>query len=278
MEMMARLGYGARGTVYLLVGALAVLAAIGRGGGMGGSKSALAYLMEQPFGWVLVGVLALGLLFFGAWRLLEAATDADGHGSEAKGLAIRAAHGISGVVYLGLAASAAAMASGYSSGGGSEGQATRDWTALLMSQPLGRWLVAGLGVVVVGAGIGFAVKGFRGDVMDRLSVPPGRRGWASALGRAGFSARGIVFVVMGGFLVLAAWQARSSAARGLGGALEALSEQPYGKALLALTAAGLAAFGAFGLVQARYRRVRAPEMTDLGDAAMAGMRSLRRAV
>jgi hypothetical protein len=234
--------------------------------------------MDQPFGWVLVGALAFGLVFFGVWRLVEAATDADGRGSEAKGLAIRLAHGISGVVYLGLAASAAAMALGYSSGGGSEGQATRDWTAWLMSQPFGRWLVAGVGITVLGVGIGFAVKGFKGDVMNRLSVPPHRRALASTLGRAGFAARGLVFVVIGGFLVLAAWQARSSAARGLGGVLEALSEQPYGKALLALTAAGLAAFGAFGLVQARYRRVRAPEMPDLGEAATVGMHKMRRVV
>ena len=252
--------------------------AIGTMGNTGGSKSALAHLMNQPFGWVLVGALALGLLFFACWRLIESATDADGCGSDAKGLALRAAHGLSGVIYLGLAASAAAMALGYSSGSGSEGQATRDWTAWLMSQPFGRWLVAGVGLSVAGAGIAFAVKGFRGDVMDKLSVPSGQRDWASALGRIGFAARGLVFIGIGGFLIVAAWQARSSAARGLGGALEALREQPYGSALLALTAGGLAAFGAFGLVQARYRRVRPPEMADLGVAATAGMSKVRQAV
>jgi hypothetical protein len=278
MEMMARLGYGARGVVHLLVGALAVLAAIGSGGDTGGSKSALAHLMDQPFGWVLVGTLALGLLFFAAWRIVEAATDADECGSDSKGLAVRAAHGLSGLIYVGLAASAAAMAFGYSSGGGSEGQETRDWTAWLMSQPSGRWLVAGVGVGVAGAGIGFALKGLRGDVMDRLAVSAGQQKWASALGRAGFAARGLVFVVIGGFLLSAAWQARSSTARGLGGALEALREQPYGWVLLTVTAAGLAAFGAFGLMQARYRRVEAPDMGEVGDAATAGLRKVRRAI
>jgi hypothetical protein len=231
--------------------------------------------MNQPFGWVLVGALALGLLFFAAWRMVEAATDADGCGSDPKGLAVRAAHALSGAIYLGLAASAAAMALGYSTGGGSEGQATRDGTAWLMSQPFGRWFVAGVGIAVAGAGIGFALKGLRGDVMDRLAVPAGQRDWASALGRTGFAARGVVFVLIGGFLVVAAWQARSSAARGLGGALEALREQPYGWVLLAVTAAGLAAFGAFGLVQARYRRVKAPDMVDVGNAATAGLRKVR---
>jgi hypothetical protein len=275
MEMMARLGYAARGVVYLLVGALAVLAAVGSGGDTAGSKSALAHLMDQPFGWVLVGALAFGLLFFAAWRVLEAMTDADGRGSDPKGLAVRAAHGVSGCIYLGLATSAAAMTLGYSSGGGAEGQATRDGTAWLMSQPFGRWLVGGVGVAIAAAGIGFAIKGLRGDVMDRLAIPARQRNWASALGRIGFAARGIVFVVIGGFLVAAAWQARSAAARGLGGALEALREQPYGWILLGITAAGLAAFGAFGLVQAVYRTVKAPDMAGVGDAASAGLRKVR---
>ena len=278
MEMMARLGYGARGIVYLLIGALAVLAAVGHGGDTGGSKSALVHLMDQPFGWMLVGALALGLLFFAMWRLLEAATDADRRGSDAKSLAVRAAHGLSGVIYLALAVSAATMALGLSSRGGSDGQATRDWIAWLMSQPFGRWLVAGVGIVVAGAGIGFALKGLRGDVMDRLSIPAAQRGWASALGRAGFVARGVIFVVVGGFLVVAAWKARSSAARGLGGALDALREQPSGWVLLAFTAARLAAFGAFGLGHARNRPVRGTDLTNLGDTASEGLRKVRRAI
>lgn len=275
MEIIARLGYGARGVVFLLIGGLAVLAAIGVGGKTGGSKSALSYLMTQTFGWIVVGTLALGLLFFAAWRLVEAFTDADNHGSDAKGLAVRAAHGLSGAIYLGLAASAAAMVLGYSSGAEAEGEAARDWTAWLMSQPLGRWLVAVVGTSVAGAGIGFALKGFRGDVMDRLAVPDAHKDLASALGRTGFVARGIVFFISGGFLVAAAWQARSSAARGLGGALEALREQPYGWVMLGLTAVGLAAFGAFGLVQARYRHVKAPEMSDIGEVATEGLRKVR---
>jgi hypothetical protein len=94
------------------------------------------------------------------------------------------------------------------------------------------------------------------------------------LGRLGFAARGVIFVVIGGFLVLAALRSSSSQVRGLGGALEALEAQPYGWALLAVTAAGLIAFGLFGLVQARYRRIDAPDLDDAKAAVATGIRRL----
>lgn len=275
METMARLGYGARGLVYCLVGIFALLAAIGMGGQTGGSRSALGHLLEQPFGSVLVGLLALGLACFAAWRIVEAASDADGHGSQPKQQALRAAHGLSGIVYAGLAVTAAGMALGHRSGGGDEDRAARDWTAWLMTQPLGEWLVGLVAVAIVCAGGAFAWKAWRGNVTDRLDVPPGQEHWIRLLGRAGYGARGIVFGLIGAFLLGAAWHSRSAEVKGLGSALRALQDQPYGWLLLAATAVGLACFGAFGLVQARYRRVAAPDAGDVPGVA-AALRMSRR--
>ncbi|WP_246388704.1 DUF1206 domain-containing protein [Microvirga mediterraneensis] len=101
VEALARFGYGARGVVYGLVGGLALLAAIGSGGQTGGSRSALQTLLSQPFGKLWLVLIALGLFGFCAWRVLEALTDADNRGSDAKGWGIRVAHLISGVIYAG---------------------------------------------------------------------------------------------------------------------------------------------------------------------------------
>jgi hypothetical protein len=262
VELLARAGYGARGAVYLLVGIFALLAAIGGGGGAGGSRSALAALLEQPFGAVLVGLLALGLAGFALWRLIEAATDADRRGDDTKGLAVRGAHAISGAVYGSLAISAAAMALGRGGGGDGEDKAAQDWTRWLMAQPAGRWLVAAVALAVVGVGLSYLWRAWQGRVADRLRLPPNHEGWACMAGRLGFGARGLVFVVVGIFLFAAAWHARSSEVRGLGGALDALREQPYGAFLLGATALGLACFGLFGLVQARYRHLDAPDLRD----------------
>jgi hypothetical protein len=261
VETLARFGYGARGVVYGLVGGLALLAAIGSGGQTGGSRSALQTLLSQPFGKFWLVVIALGLFGFCTWRILEALTDADRRGSDMKGMGIRAAHLISGFIYASLAISALNLALGRGSTGG-EDRAAQDWTAWLMSQPFGQWLVGLIGLAIAGTGLAFIWKAWRGNVTERLSLPADKRDWIVTLGRMGFAARGIVFLMIGGFLVLAALRASSSEVHGLGGALQALEQQPYGWVLLALTALGLFAFGLFGLVQARYRHIDAPDLDD----------------
>ena len=274
-ETLARLGYGARGMVYCLVGGLAVLAALGSGGQTGGSRSALATLPDQPLGKVLLAVIALGLAGFAAWRVVEGLTDADHRGSSRRALGIRAAHVGSGIIYAGLAFFALNLTLGRASGGGSDDKAARDWTAWLLGQPFGRWLVGAVGLAVIGAGLGFLLKAWRGQpVMQFLSCDAQTSRWARPLGRVGFAARGVVFVLIGFFLALAALHSNSREAKGLGGALESLQHEPYGWALLAVTAAGLFAFGLFGFVQARYRRIHAP---DLGESKRSIERQVRSA-
>jgi len=270
LETLARVGYGARGVVYGLVGGLALLAAIGSGGQTGGSRSALQTLLAQPFGKVWLFLIALGLFGFCTWRVVEALTDADHRGSDMKGWAIRGAHLIGGAIYAGLALSALNLALGQGSGGG-EDQAAQDWTAWLMSKPFGLWLVGLIGVGIAAVGLGFAWKAWRGDVAAHLALPADKRDWIVSLGRMGFAARGIVFMIIGGFLILAALHSSSAEVHGLGGALKALQQQPYGWVLLALTAIGLFAFGLYGLVQARYRHIDAPDLED-AKAAVAQMK------
>ncbi|KQT78422.1 DUF1206 domain-containing protein [Methylobacterium sp. Leaf466] len=266
LEHIARLGYGARGAVYCLVGGLAVLAAVGTGGQTGGSKSALTALLTQPFGRIWLGLVALGLLCFAVWRIVEAATDADRHGRSGKGLAVRAAHVVSGLTNAALALSAGQLALGLALSS-RDNEAAQDWTAWLLGQPFGQWLTGIVGLVVIGIGLGFLRKGWSGDVVKHLALPAGAGSWAVPLGRLGFAARGVVFALIGGFLVLAAVHSRSSEVKGLGESLVFLRSQPFGWVLLGLTAAGLFAFGLFSFVQARYRRIDAPDMAD-GKAAL----------
>jgi len=64
-----------------------------------------------------------------------------------------------------------------------------------------------------------------------------------------------VFLIIGGFLIVAAWQHDPSEARGLGGALATLQQQVYGQILLGIVAVGLIAFGVYSLLEARYRHI-----------------------
>jgi len=257
LEKLARFGYGARGLVYILVGGLAVLAALGSGGQTTGSRGALLTVLGQPLGWVWLGIIGLGLASFALWRYVEAITDADRHGKSWKALGTRAVHIGSGFVHLGLAGFAITLALGWAATGGDENKSAKDWTSLLMAQPLGRWLVAGVGIAVAVGGLGFVWKAWRADFTKYLGYDKAKH-WIVPLGRIGLVARGIVFCLIGGFLGLAALQGDPGEAQGLGGALSSLQQQPYGWMLLAATALGLGAYGLFGVAEAFYRRIAAP--------------------
>ncbi len=264
MEYLARGGYAARGVVYLIVGGLAVVAAFGPGGGGGttDSKGAPRTLMAQPWGDALLALVGVGLLGFAIWRFLQGFADADGHGDDGRALAKRTIKVGSGVVYLGLAVFAVGLIWGTGGGGGdSEAQG---WTARLLAQPFGQWMVGMIGAGVVAGAMAMAVKAWQGRFMNHLQAPPEAR-WVERLGMAGYGARAVVFTIIGAFLIVAALQAQAGAARGFAGALETLQGQPWGWVLLGVVALGLVAFGAFSLVQAVYRRVAPPRMspTDL---------------
>ena len=203
-EKLARLGYAARGAVYLIIGGLALLAAAGSGGRTTDSKGAFQALLEAPFGGVLLAVIVIGFLCFAAWRLAQAFFDADRLGRQRKALMRRAAYGASAAVYVGLAFMAGSILLGHHHEGGD--QSARDWTAALLSVPLGRWLVAAVGIAFAIGGIAFAGRGWI-ERFDRLALPREARRWAVPMGRIGFFARALVCLIVAGFLVLAALHA-----------------------------------------------------------------------
>lgn len=260
VEVLARIGYAARGLVYTIVGWLAVLAALGRAARAPDSRTALSAILTQSFGAVLLGLVAAGLVCFAIWRIAQAAFDADRLGTTAKGLVRRAGFAVSAIINAGLAFSAVQMIMRTSAAGGGD-SAARDWTAYLLSFPFGQILVGVVGVVVFGAGGANAWKSYKGCVMDRVTADGQVEPWLVRLGRAGYLARGLVFALIGGFFISAAYQASASEVQGLAGALWTLQEQPYGWALLLVTTLGLFAFGAFQIALARYRRINPPGVT-----------------
>jgi hypothetical protein len=149
IERLARAGYVAYGVVYVLIGVLAVQAALGGGGGATGQEGALRSILLAPLGRVLLGTVALGLLAYAAWRLFQGILDPEDEGRDAKGVVKRLDHVLNGLFHAALAFSAGQLALG---SGGGRGGSPDDWTAALMSQPFGRWLAVVSGAVIFGAG------------------------------------------------------------------------------------------------------------------------------
>ncbi len=264
-EYLARLGYGARGLIYVIVGWLALMAAFGTGGQTTDTQGALRTILGQPYGKVLLGIVGAGLIGFALWRAVQAIKDVDHHGGEAKGLAIRGGFGVSAVNDLLLAALAFSLIftislPGAGGGGGGGGDSsTQDWTATLLRQPFGQWLVGLIGLAVVGAGIAQFVKGYRQTYERYLDMRRHELDKVAPICMFGLMARGVVFLIIGGFLIVAAYQADPGEARELAGALRTVQEQPWGWALLGVVGLGLIAFGVYSLIEAVYRRVDMPE-------------------
>ena len=255
MERLARLGYATEGAVYTLIGLLAAGAAFGTGGRATGQRGALEVVAGGPFGGVLLGLIVVGFLGYALWRSVQAIADPDGEGNDVKALGKRVGYGVSALVYAGLAFSAAELVLGTASHGGSPDE----WTALLLSWPLGQVLVVGVGAAVVGVGLHELYQAYKADFLKCIKL--GEMGekvrkWTERWGRLGIAARGMVFGIVGVFLIRAALQYDPQQARGLGGALQTLAQQPLGRWLLGAVALGLVAYGLFMLSVARYRHIR----------------------
>ena len=255
VERLARFGYVAKGVVYGIVGLLAAQAAFGTGGKTTDTKGALKEIVTQPFGKVLLGVVAIGLFGYVLWQFVQAIKDPEGKGTDSKGILQRIGYAISGIIYAGSALSAVRIILGSPSG---NSNSTQDWTALLLSQPFGQWLVGTVGAFIVGLGFYQFYKAFTTKFRQEFNLSElsdTEQKSVKAICRFGLAARGIVFCIIGFFLIQAARHSNASEAQGLGEALQTLAQQPYGAWLLGIVALGFIAYGIYMVMQARYRRI-----------------------
>ena len=228
IERLARLGYASIGIVYMIVGVLAAMAGLGKGGTPRGQESAFLVILRQPFGRVALGIIALGLIGYVLWRLVSAVTDSEHRGDDAKGWAIRAGSAGRGLVYAAIAVEVIRLMLNKGGGSGGGEQQAKHGTAWLMDAPFGPWLIGAVGLGIVAYGAYQLYAAWDAKLSKRLSLgelDDGVRRKVVAISRFGIGARGIVFFVIGGSLVLAAVKHNPSAARGTSGALSALTSR-----------------------------------------------------
>ena len=252
-----RTGYAGRGVTYLAIAGIS-LWAIWQGGQAKGTSAALAAVERQPFGQVLLYLIGIGLICYMGWRLLDAVLDLEDYGTDGKGLIARGGMIVTGLIHGALGASAIALTTGQSSGGGGE-STIAEVTGRVMQMPGGVWLVGLGGLATIGAGIYYLHKGWAETYREKLVGNHFTTNWNPAL-KAGVIAQGVVVGIVGAFFVYAAVTHSPDQAGGLDQTFSWLSQQAYGRVLVSLLCLGLLGFALFLFVNARYRVV--PRLSD----------------
>jgi hypothetical protein len=256
LETFTRLGFAARGLLYVLIAYLAIAA-----GRTPGSSDVLRSMADGGASRLLLGLIALGLLAYGAWRCLEAWFDLDAAGSDGKGVLTRLGQALSGVIHVMLGLFAAGLAL-HLIGQGGGGEGADKATGFVMKLPGGELMVRLLAAGFVLGGLAHAWSAYRLKFLKQLDPAAARREWVKWSGRLGYLARGVVFVLIGVLLWRAAGAHNPEQAGGMGEALSSLSGTNR-----KLVAAGLGLFGVFSFVQAVYRRINDPQVLQrLGSA------------
>jgi hypothetical protein len=248
--LLTRIGFAARGLLYLIVGYLALQ--LGRAEDAGG---ALDYIADEAGGLVL-GALALGFVAYGIWRVADAIFDTQGKGRDAKGIAGRLAGALSGLIHLGLAFTAAKLALGGGSGGDSS-ESAESGAAAAMSLPGGDILLYAVAAILAVAGAAQLGIAFTRRFCKHLAPEARERWWVIAAGLGGHAARGAIFLAAAWLVLNATLHHRAEEAGALGDALLSMPDW-----LRAAVAAGLCLFGLYSLIEARYRIIPDPHVKD----------------
>jgi hypothetical protein len=255
VRRLARFGFFCKAVVYAVLSALALLAAAGLGGRATDSRGAITTIAGEPYGRALVAVLAVGMFALGAWFVIDAVADRGRR--EWQQLVVRVAKSIGGLTYIGLAVWAAGIAMGGGSGPTSNAIA-RSLTGRVLALPGGRILVSIGGAIALAIAFNQVRNGWRSLKRPQLALErmvSWLRSSAPWLSLVGYGAQGLVFALMGIFLIQAAVEGDPREATGFDGALATLAKQPPGMALLAIVALGLLAYAATAAIEGRYKRL-----------------------
>jgi hypothetical protein len=253
LELWARLGYAARGFVYLFLGWIA----FSTGRAMS-ADDAVAEVERLPAAPLLLALLAAGLFGYALFKIYSAAIDLDHKGDDKKGRVARAGGAIGGLAYLGLGWFALKALVGDAEGdaGRPAGSAGSQEAAANIAQSAGGdWLLILAALVVIGVAIGQFVIAWTASFMKEMPRCPG---FARPVGRLGYAARALVIGMVGWFLLRAALSGER--VRNFGDALALLRAEHGG--LFMAVAAGLMAFGFTSLMLARYRRIEDRDVVD----------------
>jgi hypothetical protein len=266
---LAILGCISIGTVYVLVGTLALLALFGVLTGSADEERMVHVVMGVTAGPAIIWGIVLGLAGYVAWRVMEVISDPYEFGNDWKGVLHRLGIGLSALGYGAIAWSIAGIAlsngnggdAGAGGGGGNANEASEQSQQLLVGQvlewPAGVWLVGAAGVVVIVVGVLqfvlLARRGYTTEIsMEERSATIRRA--IHALAWYGYAARGVILGVLGYFLLRSALTHDPSEVGDTDTAFDFIGGGVIGDSAFFVVALGTIAYGLFMYVNAKYYR------------------------
>jgi len=250
VSLMGRLGYGARGGIYLLVGISAGRATFDPRYRPGGFTGSLKLLQHHWSGGIVLALLALGMACFATWLAVSAVYRRD-HPGRAHYMLVAGLLG-DAAIYIGFMGSVLTMI--FSAWSGGSEPLLQSWVGWFVASVAGQLLVGLAGAIVFACGAGLIVWGATGDIEGPLELPRSEKRFMLPIGRYGASGRGAAIALVGGYLFVSAIHGDASEAHELGGVLTALRAQPYGVVVTALFALAFIGSGVLDFVIAFFRR------------------------
>jgi len=258
IKKLAEFGFYTKGVLFIVIGVLAILVAIGdRSGKLADPTGALTYVAQLSYGKILLVIFIAGAVGHGAWNILRGVADVDSAGDKWQGIIKRIIAVSVGLFYFFLAWTALNII--FTAHVAVEnGTVQKAMTGLILALPLGAVLVFLIGLSVIGAGVSECYRGVTGKFQQdfRLrELKGGKQKVVTVLGALSFTARAVIFGLMGYYFIMAAIEANPETAMGIDGALRILATSYYGKILLFIAATGVICHGVLSLYEARYRRI-----------------------
>ena len=256
IEFLERVGYIVRGVLYAVMGGLALGVALGIGGKATDQSGSLLWLTGNSAGKFLLLAVVVGLAAYSLWGFVRAIFDPLHRGDDPPGIAQRLGFAWSGIAYASIAVFALKLLVG--AGSPHHQDSTQAAITSILSIPGGRWIAVGIGVVALAAGIGQFVEAYKATFrrdLKRVEMKEGEKEVVDNLGRLGMASRGVIFSLVGWFVMQGGLYQDPSRVRGYSGAFLFLVQQPFGRVILAIVAIGFIALGLHSFACARWIRL-----------------------
>jgi hypothetical protein len=256
LEWLERLGYAVRGALYAAMGVLALRIVLSVAGGQTTDLTgSLVFLVGNPFGKLMLVVAVIGLAAYSLWGFTRAIYDPLHRGSDSGGYMARLGFVSSALSYAAIVLFAIQLLAG---SGATTADGTQKTIASVLTHPAGGPLTILIGLVVIGIALGQFVESYRATFKHDLKgaeMSASTRDIVIKLGRFGMFSRGVIFLVIGWFVIQAGIHHNPAEAQGFGGAFVFLLAQPFGRIVLGIVALGFVALGLHSFACARWIRL-----------------------